>query len=177
MTKIIGFSGLAGSGKDTAADIIENISNEKIYRCSIAGPLKEMVRAAYDLTEDQVYTSKKDVLDEYWRCTPRDLLIEIGTLMRDRDSDHWIKLLERLMKKAIESHDMIIITDVRYDNEAEFIRRMGGQIVGIKRKDWERKNDHASENGLTKYDIEIENEGVMEKYVEEIKRLMIHISL
>lgn len=50
---ILGISGLAGSGKDTVADIL--VRDYRFAKVAFADPLKRIVRDVYDFTDDQLW--------------------------------------------------------------------------------------------------------------------------
>lgn len=72
---VIGFAGVRGSGKDTAASLIEDLLEPHndhplgpehpltAYRLSFARPLKEFVQLVFDMDDEQVWGSKKEDID------------------------------------------------------------------------------------------------------------------
>lgn len=50
---IVGICGLAGSGKDTAADFL--VKNEGFVKIAFADPLKRIARDVYDFTDEQLW--------------------------------------------------------------------------------------------------------------------------
>lgn len=142
---IIGLSGNYSSGKSTAA----------AYITSTRGyPEHSFAAALYDLlwyTCDQIgIPREKD----------REFLQTIGQWARKKtNSRAWINALER---KLAATTDTVIISDVRYPNEAEWIKSKGGIIIRINR-DIPRDPQvmaHESETALADYtgfDYIIEN--------------------
>jgi hypothetical protein len=167
MIKIIGFSGKAGSGKDTSAEIIKNMyrldPRTAIYRLSFSKILKRAVKILFNLTEQQLYDRiLKEKLDARYNYSPRYILQYIGTdvIRQHFGQDFFVNRLSeeidyitRKHKKAMfKRNALIMITDVRFDNEAEMILRSGGIVVDITR-DTEQATDnrhHASENGISR---------------------------
>ena len=76
---ILGLMGAAGSGKSTAAKYL--VERYGAQRFSFADPLKDMVKAAFDLTEAQVRgtQAEKEAIDPRYNVSPRWLLQRIGT--------------------------------------------------------------------------------------------------
>ncbi|UXY92269.1 hypothetical protein [Proteus phage RP7] len=92
--------------------------------------------------------------------SPRELLQLTGTeLGRDRvNTDLWINLVEQ--KVSSSCSDVVIITDVRFPNEIEYVRGSGGEIVQIVssvKKFATKSTNHPSAQKLDYYDIRIDN--------------------
>lgn len=64
---IVGICGLAGSGKDTAADFL--VKNEGYVKIAFADPLKRICRDVYDFTDDQLWgpSSSRNKPDERYQ--------------------------------------------------------------------------------------------------------------
>ena len=143
--KLIGITGKARSGKDTAA---EHIINEYEYeKYSFADPLKRACSEMFGIPLGDFYNDNlKDEVNEFWGISPRRMAQLLGTeggrkLFRE---DLWIKRAELY----IRGQDKIIIPDVRFENEANFIRANGGALIHIKRKDLQSVEQHISEAGV-----------------------------
>lgn len=128
---IIGFSGYARAGKDTAAAVLVDLYGFR--RLSFADPLKSSARTIFSLNDDQLFGEAKEVVDPYWGVTPRYIMQRLGTeCLRDGfDKDVWVKALFRKISDA--PHDHFVIPDVRFPNEAAEIQRWGGRVVRIER--------------------------------------------
>ena len=66
-----------------------------------------------------------------------------------------------------------IITDVRFPNELEAIKKRGGITIRINRKT-EESGEHSSETALdnAEFDHVIENDGVIEELIEKVKGIL-----
>lgn len=64
--------------------------------------------------------------------TGRQLMEYVGTVFRDIDPDYWIKQLKRKIDPLIALGARIVITDVRFSNEAEMIL-LRGKIITLAR--------------------------------------------
>lgn len=139
MRTIIGLHGLPRSGKDTVARIL--ISTKRFERLAFADPLKEAaaillnrpVGQCHGLDVGGVPYDREQVMPE-WGFSMRWFLQVFGTeCMRNQIAeDFWT----RRMAAAIASSPpdaRLVITDVRFDNETNFLRRMGAQIVEVYR--------------------------------------------
>lgn len=115
--KIIGLLGGAGAGKSQVSKYLCEKYGARKY--SFAYPLKEIVRRAFDLTEDQVYGSQaaKESIDPRYNVTPRWLLQRLGTEgIRDvLGVDFWWQhCLDRIVE---DEPELAVIDDFRFTNE------------------------------------------------------------
>lgn len=81
--------------------------------------------------------------------TGRQVLQKVGTeLFRERvHPDFWLFAMESRIVRSTSQHH--VVADVRFDNEADWIRRQGGRVVGLYRADQGPVTDpHASERGV-----------------------------
>lgn len=183
---IIGISGKAGSGKDTAAKMLEvlyanpDISYEdfanKRYKnfadiliVHFADALKETAQVLFRLGEWETNTQEGKKITINWiGKTVRELLQGIGQGLRDAiDFDLWVKILFANTK----GWSNYIIADVRYPNEVKAIKERNGILLRIDRKGAGAGN-HSSEIALDDYkewDVHIENNGSIEDLFEAMK--------
>lgn len=207
---IIGICGFIGSGKDTAADYLVN--SHGFRRESFANSLKDAVAAVFnwdrEMLEGRTKQSRewREQVDPWWserlkmpNLTPRWILQYWGTdvLRRTFHDDIWIAALENKLRN---SQDNIVISDCRFPNEIEAIRRQGGKIIWIKRgtlPDWykyavdanlgpahigwalgkeylQRHQIHPSETSWvgTDFDSEIDNNGTVDQLFTQLKSLV-----
>jgi len=146
---IIGFAGKKRSGKDTAASTIQE-HYPQAERMAFADPMKECLRHLYGLTDQQLNGDLKETVDDAWGTTPRKLMQQFGTEFVKRHSpagqDHWVRLMQQ--RVAQSDSNFIVITDVRYPNEAEWVQSMGGLVLEIVRDEVEQHDTHSSERRL-----------------------------
>lgn len=166
--KIIGISGAAGCGKDTAADHI--IHKRPAYqKTSFADPIKAMLRVGLSLSEAQLYGSQKDVHDKYYGCTPRKLLQTLGTEWGREtvNGNIWVLAMEKHLEAITGT---FIIPDIRFENEAEFVRKHGTMIhVRGYSKNIDESN-HVSESGVDIHskDYIVRNDKDLTFYLDEV---------
>lgn len=163
---IIGLTGKARSGKDTAAIHLEKNGFEHYW---FSKPMKEACRAIFGWTDAHLYGDLKETVDERYGVSPRVALQTLGTEWgRGCISESlWVDIAKVKMQTASK----IVISDCRFDNEAEIIRSLGGTIVEIVRDDAQEVNSHASESGISKdlVNFTIENNGTIEQFLTDIE--------
>lgn len=140
---IIGITGLAGAGKDTTAMYI--MKKYKSYKkVSFASRLKDMTAELYHwdrkklegITEsDRKWREKEDTkLSKVFnrRITPRHELQLLGTGLRNiLQRDFWTcSVKNEILTKKLKN---VVITDVRFPDEIEMIRSLGGIIIEVQR--------------------------------------------
>ena len=130
MPLIIGLSGKACAGKDTLADPHFTIHGYK--RMSFAEVLKETCQRLFKLTKEQTDGRKKDEIDKRYNLTPRDILVRVGNFCRLIDPNIWVRLLMEKID-ALPAETRVVITDVRYTNEANAIREKDGVLIRLER--------------------------------------------
>lgn len=139
---LIGLIGQIGSGKGTAADFLVN--NAKFYKESFAAPLKDAVASIFNwdrsMLEGDTPDSRRDreKIDPYWtrvigeEITPRHILQVFGTEVI-RDNFHRNMWVESFTKRYTDNPVDTVIADVRFPNEMEAIKKLGGKLYLIKR--------------------------------------------
>ena len=140
---IIGICGFIGSGKDTVADFLVNF--HEFRRESFASTLKDSVAAVFGwdrtLLEGRTAEARewREQVDPWWAArlnmptlTPRWVLQYWGTEVcrRGFHDDIWIASLENKLRN---SKDNIVISDCRFPNEIEAIKKANGVIVWVQR--------------------------------------------
>ena len=155
MTKIIGVTGLIGSGKDTIANYLTTFHGFK--KESFANSLKDAVAKVFgwdrELLEGNTTYSRewREQVDPWWSTrldipdlTPRYILQYWGTEVcrRGFHDDIWIAALEH---KLLTSQDNVVISDCRFANEVKAIKNAGGITIRVNRgtdPDWCQYAEH-----------------------------------
>jgi hypothetical protein len=158
---IIGLSGYAQSGKDTVANIL--VEKHGYRRIAFADPIRKLLYEMDPLVpkgygEGVINYRLQDLVDSYgWDKVKVDfpevrrLLQELGVGARTLFGDtFWIN--EALYDVA--SDDKVVVSDVRFENEARWIQDFKGQIWRVKRMGTDAANDHVSESEMDGYPVD-----------------------
>lgn len=142
--KIIGITGNARSGKDTIADMIitENINLFlKIHKDSFAKPIKDMACAFFNKDCESLETYKGNCEDLYG-VNIRKLYQKLGATARELNEDIFVNLLDaRLALFKNDPNALIIISDVRFENEAKYIKSFDDSlIIKVERPSLDKSN-------------------------------------
>lgn len=179
----IGIIGRARSGKDTAGRYF--VDGHGYRRLAFADALKEAALKVDPIVDDgnvgysfiamrlseavggYGWEEAKDKLPEV-----RRFLQELGASMRAVDPEVWIR---PVLARAIEINDTgvpVIITDVRYRNEAASLVRAGFHLIHIDRPGIPQL-DHESERDLGPEDARylVRNDGDVARLGEQLERV------
>ena len=196
---IVGLSGYKGAGKDAVADIL--VRDYGFTKMSFADPIKRMLRTLSpivgfesqgvycdcetctstiipvylaDLYEEMGLTEAEIKRSEFGDEVRR-LWQRFGTdVIREMDEDFWIKAAELMIPAEA---DRVVFTDVRFENEAEWIYdRLNDRLDGphtlwrIVRPGQHPTDVHVSEQmvGLLGEEVTILNEGTLEDLEEPV---------
>ncbi len=188
---LVGLVGTKGVGKDTAGRYLVNVCGW--HRVALATPLRNAVKSMFALTDaqcdDPVLKEEPGALGVSFRrgaqilgtdlvrnqlCGTNGLLPELGK------KGLWIQHMERAIADARCKGRRVVITDVRFPDEAAAIVALGGKLIRITRpgRELASEDNHASENNIDNIAthfplLQIENNGscddVGRKIVEIIK--------
>lgn len=127
--KLVCISGKRRGGKTTLANILLRDYGWKPLM--LAGPLKRKAMEDFDLSYEQVEGSLKEVIDERYGMTPREIMIHLGQAYRHVDKDYWVK---RTREVAQGYNDRVcVIQDMRFKNELETFKKHGAFTVRLER--------------------------------------------
>lgn len=140
MTIIIGLHGAKGSGKDQFfKSAKQQFPKLDIRKIAYADPIKNEVCRIFNLNNEDEYDYFKRVHISYKvpgvespiQVAGRQIVREIGMMMRRYDVDQFVDYVEHEIRKAPDA--VWCITDLRFDNEWRSVRRMDGVVVKINR--------------------------------------------
>jgi hypothetical protein len=173
---LVGLIGKKRVGKDTFAAVL--VEEFGFARVAFADPLKEMA-----LTIDPwihgfsgTHRLATAVRVHGWESAKdrhpdvRYFLQRLGDGVRQFDPEFWVRV--GMAQADLLRHDRpmgsmgipakpVVITDVRYPNEADAVREAGGILVRIMRPGVDDGDTHASETALDDYEVDaiVENDG------------------
>lgn len=188
--KIIGLTAFKGSGKDTFADFL--VSHNKYIKISFAQFMKDASKILFNWTDDHFEHKNKEIIDKYWGISPRQFLQNLGT--------EFLRSLTQLNSTNLQIYDgsfitgnftfhikrinlyinqlykqktkYIVITDIRFQDEFDFIKQIGGIIVKINRNVLSNKySNHLSEKFIDNFkeDYIIDNNSSKEVFYKNIE--------
>lgn len=146
---LIGLHGRARAGKDTVADLL--CRHHGYVKLAFATPIKEALIYSGLCRREDLDGADKETPLPHLGVSPRHLMQTLGTewgrkLIRP---DVWILRLDQALQQYWKFTKHVVITDVRFENEAEYVRRLGGGIWHIARPLPANVTAlHASEHGL-----------------------------
>lgn len=147
--RLIGLTGVARSGKDTTADYL--VRERGFVKHSFAAPIREFVARILGMTLAELETAKEQPIQWLPGQTPRRLMQTIGTEWgRDSvDPDLWVKSCFERVRRDMAAGRSVVICDVRFDNEARALKKLGGQVWRVTRSGAGTASAHASEAGVS----------------------------
>lgn len=171
MQTLIGIVGRKRSGKDTLAGFIRKMSpGTRVL--SFAGPLKQACKHAYHLSDEQL-DGTKDVIDHRWGMTPREMMKSLGVAyFRSRDEEHWTKNMSFRLEGL--KNVTVVISDIRFQNEAAFVREHGGVLIHLSRDLESNSDDHVSEQTTDAIECDhyIRNDGSLEDLRANVRMVL-----
>lgn len=202
---LIGISGKIGSGKDTVAELIVHHFkglDSTTYTCSEVTRPWDVRRFAARLKETVAMLTHTSIANNYTRegkqkvpagfsYTLGELQQKVGTALREHISDNvWITttLSDFFDSNTnnVKTRPNVIVTDVRYHNEAEAILNLGGILIRVNgdptgcRKYDKRDMEHPSETQLDDFagfTWVIENDSTIESLTKKVKAVVDQISM
>lgn len=165
-TKLFGLVGYPGSGKDAVT--AELCKWGGYTRYAFGDAVKALLLAI-----DPTYENSRARLERWKRkgvSDTRAKLQRLGQRLRDFDPDFWVNSMPtQLSNKSI-------VTDIRYQNELDWVKNQGGIIVAIHREGYGPINDHQSERNTTRLlnmaDHTLHNNGTIKELAARFHTLL-----
>lgn len=133
---IIGITGYARSGKTTVAEVLADEFDYTVQH--IADPLRSMVRAllyrsgmSFEDMSNYLTGSKKEDVIPFFGVTSRHLQVTLGTEWGRKlvGPNIWVDL----WRVDVEPLDKVLNDSVRFKNEEQAIRELGGIVIRVMR--------------------------------------------
>ena len=178
MGKIIGIAGVKGSGKSESVRVLESVGYTEV---KMAGALKGMTNFYLEyigLNEqerfDRIEGHLKEVPDDaFLGKTSRQFQQFLGTDFGRKliSDDIWTSAFT----KRAAGFELVACSDVRFPNELDLIRSMGGKVYRVERDtETNEYSLHESEKHIPTLDVDgvIDNNGTLEQLREAILKLV-----
>lgn len=171
---ILGLSGYAQAGKDTAGRFL--VEEHGYVRYAFADKLRSFLYAENPFVDPP--NRVQDIVDRYgWErakldfAEVRGLLQRLGTEAGRKilGENVWVDAVFNDIKR--DGIGEVVITDVRFPNEAQMIKERGGLVVRINRPEVTAVNAHPSETSLDDwpFDLVVPNDGSLNLLRESMK--------
>ena len=164
---LIGLTGYAGTGKDTVRALLEE---HGMSGFAFADPIRNMVRELLTSNgcSDEYITNRelKEAEIPGLGVSARHMMQTLGTewARHHLAEDFWIKLAATNMAHMRgHGYRNFVVSDVRFANEAEWIRAQGGEIWMLERPGLAPVRKHVSECVQFRVDQVLRNDGSLAK--------------
>jgi energy-coupling factor transporter ATP-binding protein EcfA2 len=132
--RLIGITGKIGSGKSSLAEYFKTLGYEEY---AIAEPIKK-IGEIFGFTKVHGTQEEKMEIHPYWKISAREFLQKFGTeLCRDAlpsiipnmkiETSIWLEIFK--IKYNSNPNVNYVISDVRFEDEAECIKKLNGIII------------------------------------------------
>lgn len=196
---LIGLTGAAGAGKDSAAAVLSSVGWRSIafadalrWECAdhwAVDPAIFSARSTKEAPTPQLCAGNAENANWLrWAAvngislleprSPRWVLQNWGTFRRSANPDHWVQQVVYWARyQQGNGHKNLVVTDVRYPNEAAAVRTLGGHLVRVHRIDVDQlpadTASHDSErHGDIAVDADIHNDGTLFALHAEVLRVV-----
>jgi cytidylate kinase len=152
---IIGLTGYAQSGKDTVASIL--VEKYGFKRVAFADKIRDFLYGINPMVACSPTGYLQDLVNlvgwDKAKQEPqvRRLLQDLGVSARELlAEDIWVSSA----LKNVAAEDRIVVTDVRFENEAAQVKLLNGQLWRVKRLGFGPVNNHVSESELDGHPVD-----------------------
>lgn len=190
---VIGLVGFAGAGKDSVADVL--CGRHAFARVAFADPLREMASALnpYIATGglpgrgDDGLVRYADALRHFGYTDAKVRYAEVRAFLQRLGTDAgravlgddiWVRTAVANARALLTDHEGVAFTDVRFQNEADAVREMGGVVVRVERPGVGAVNDHVSERFAAEGEVDatVLNDGTLGDLARKADDLLTWIS-
>lgn len=199
---LIGVMGKARTGKDTVANYLsrhyENDDSQPwVKRLALADMVKDVAFRVFNLPKDIFYTDSykelpiKDFGNDL--LTPRKLAQLVGTegFREVFGGQVWISSLHHRIANSGYVGEAVVVPDIRFPEEAEWVARQGGILIYLERDDAAEVSAHSSEDLMSYAEtilhlqgvptewtaVHIENNGSVQELYDKIEKQVVPLLL
>jgi hypothetical protein len=168
---LLGLCGAANSGKNTVAQLLP-ATRVIAFADPLYFGLASILGVTVETLQDRDF---KEAVIPWIGKSPRQMLQTLGTewgrgMVCD---DLWVKIARRRIEEACRfvEFPFVVVTDVRFDNEAEVVREMGGEVWMVERPGASTCVPHESEKGISGHLVSrrIVNAGTLPALAVEVR--------
>lgn len=193
---VIGISGKKRSGKDTVANMLTEcfdrdntaLANpQSVTRYSMAQKLKDVLMIMGYTFEQLNGNEKESSCQHSSGLTPRQAMQNVGMFFRQH-GNYWLNcFVDKLRDINDTSNSVVIVSDIRFEDEANFIKNAWGIRIHLVTNQREGKaplaagaactdklyDQHISENSIdvSGADYIIDNNGTLDNLKKNVERL------
>jgi hypothetical protein len=173
---LIGLTGRAGAGKSTVAAYLTD--QYAFAELALADPIVNMIGSLFaDAGISGAWMVERDLKEQ---PTPlgysyRRLAQTLGTEWgRALAPDFWLRVATARMASAQLLADNVVVSDIRFPNEAAWLAARGGTLVRVVREHVPQVHAHESEQHADQLpaDAELINTGSKATLFEQVDRLL-----
>jgi predicted kinase len=132
MSQLIALCGRSGAGKDVVASRLVEVHGFR--RIAVADHLKEVMKVAFNVSNDQLWGEGRNVVDDRWGLTPRAMYQQLGDALRNIHPESLLQGWTRQVREALATGAGVVVPDVRMPAEAEVVRGLRGSMWRVLRK-------------------------------------------
>lgn len=175
MKILIGIAGRKEVGKDTAAMRIASTFRLSCY--SFATPITRACAVALDVTHNNFLELDKSAIVPDIGKTKRQFMCDMGDLLLAENPHFLINSMDARIQKnrdTLWSNNGECITDVRTENEADWVRKNNGFIIHIRNPNAKQDTHHRTETDLKCIvgDNQIYNDGTMRDFYRKVDEVI-----
>lgn len=169
--KLIGLAGPARSGKDTVAKLLKTAVGN-VESLAFADPIRNMLGAGFGFDERHFNGPLKEVQIDWIGKSYRQMAQTLGTEWgREQVNQNlWVLHAWERAKKFHAEGKHVVVTDVRFNNEADFLREHGATVWHVVRPNVQAVQAHVSEAGIlwSTEDFTIVNNSTVEDLLDNV---------
>lgn len=187
-SRILGLSGYARTGKDTVAQTLVN--KYGYTRLAFGDAVRDGVYAMNPIVDFRISTSDgrygetsylrvRDIVDAHGWDYAKDNYIEVRELLQRYGTEAgrnihgmecWTSILDNII--ASNPGKKYIITDIRFENEYELVRKYNGICIRVVRDGIGAVNNHVSDMYIPSFTYTIDNSGTKEELELQIEKVL-----
>lgn len=180
--RLIGLVGYAGTGKDTVRHLLE--TEHGFVGLAFADPIRAMLRALFTTNGiDEKYIDERDhkeaTIEDLLTAQPvtyRQMAQTLGTEWgRNLSPDFWLQIAGAFIaEQRRRGERLFVISDVRFINEAQWIKDAGGELWHVHRPGVAAVRPHASEAEIAHIEVDrvIDNSGSLDDLWSRVDDVM-----